>query len=67
MVVLRRLRRVRESRFVTQRELAAKAGVSHGTVVRLERGADARLVTARKLAAALAVEPSDLVGDDQPD
>lgn len=55
------LRQWRESRLLTQAELAAKAGVSRDTVVKIETGKQAaRFATVRKLAAALGVEPTDL-------
>ena len=57
-----RLRELRESRFLTQEELAKAAGITVITVSRIERGvAEARLRTVRKLAAALGVEPAELV------
>jgi transcriptional regulator with XRE-family HTH domain len=55
------LRQVRIARLLTQKELAAAAGVSFTTVSRLERGdVPAELRTVRKLAAALGVEPAAL-------
>jgi DNA-binding XRE family transcriptional regulator len=55
------LREWRESRLMTQAELAAKAGVSRDTVVKIETGKqDARFATVRKLAAALGIEPKSL-------
>ena len=62
MPVLARLRQIREGRALSQRDLAAAAGVSQATVVHAEKGDDARHVTAGKLAAALGVEPADLMG-----
>ena len=57
-----RLREFRESRFLTQEELARSAGLTVITVSRIERGvADARFSTIRKLATALGVEPQELV------
>ena len=58
---LPRLRQVRERKLMTIRELAATAGVSTNTVVRLERGLPAEFRTVRKLAEALRVEPQDLM------
>ncbi len=56
------LRRIRESKFMTQAELSQKSGVSRVTIVRLEGGGeDARFSTIRKLAHALDVEPGQLV------
>ena len=57
-----RLREVRERRFVTQEELAARTGMSRATISRLESGLQRpRISTVRKLAAALGVAPEDLV------
>jgi transcriptional regulator with XRE-family HTH domain len=62
--MLRELRRIRESKFLTQQELADRAGVALITVNRLEGGrSEARFPTVRKLAAALGVEPAQLVGE----
>jgi len=61
---LPRLREVRESKLVTQAELAAKAGVSEATIVRVEHGQSMpRFSTIRKLARALNVDPAALIGD----
>lgn len=60
-----KLREVREAKFVTQVELAKKAGVSETTIVRLEAGThNPRVSTVRKLAVALGVKPAALVADD---
>ena len=57
------LRRLRERRYLTQRELAAKAGVSADTIVKLEQDRwEPRLRTIRKLAEALDVHPDELSG-----
>lgn len=57
-----RLRDVRKRRGLTQRELAAAAGVSVSLIKKLEQGEqDTRVETARKLAAALRVETTVLV------
>lgn len=45
---------------LSQRELAARAGVSPATIVRLENGHDAHHKTVRKLAEALGISPRDL-------
>ena len=56
------LREIRESRFLTQRELATKAGLTVATVSRLETGKRRpHFTTVRKLAAALGVRPEALV------
>jgi transcriptional regulator with XRE-family HTH domain len=53
---------------MTQRELAAVAGVSLASLNRLEHeGRPAAASTVRKLAAALSVEPADLMPPDQGD
>jgi transcriptional regulator with XRE-family HTH domain len=60
---LARLRHIRESKFLSQTELAERAGVAVTTVSRIESGKEeARYATTRKLAAALEVEPAQLVG-----
>lgn len=64
MPILHGLRRLRELKVMSQRELAAKAGVSPATVVRAERGEVARFVTVRRLAEALGVPPEALVSDE---
>jgi transcriptional regulator with XRE-family HTH domain len=59
---LTRLRELRDSAFLTQRELAERAGLTQASVARLETGKHrARPTTARRLAAALGVEPKELV------
>ena len=56
-----RLKEWRERRLLTQRELAAKVGMSAGQVNRIERGIhQPRLSTIRKLAEALGVTPDEL-------
>lgn len=60
---LTRLREVRESRFLTQGELAERSGVSRQTINRIEQGdIEPRFRTIRQLARALDVEPAELVG-----
>ncbi len=64
---MRKLKRLREDRVLSQRELARLAGLAQGTVWRIENGCpDARTSTIRKLAGALGVEPRELRkgGDD---
>jgi transcriptional regulator with XRE-family HTH domain len=59
-----RLKELREARFLTQRELAEKAGVALATITRVELGQVVpNFSTIRKLAAALGVEPQELVPD----
>ncbi len=66
-----RLKAVRESKYLSQRELAEKAGVTPVTVSRLEKGdgvgSNASLPMVRRLAEALGVEPGELVqeGDEK--
>lgn len=58
-----KLRRLREERVLSQRELAREARLAYGTVWRIENGhLNARPATIRKLAGALGVEPKELVG-----
>ena len=57
-----RLREVRESKLLTQVELAKLARLSEATIVRIEAAQhEPRISTIRKLAAALGVEPGELV------
>lgn len=57
-----KLKKLREERVFSQRELARMAGLTHATVWRLENGFDqARPGTIRKLAEALGVEPKELI------
>ena len=57
-----RLKELREARFMTQRELAARAGVGLVTIVRLEKDRqEPTFQTIKRLAAALEVDPNDLV------
>ena len=61
-----KLRRLRDERYLSHRELATEAGVSPTTVLNLELGrgkGDTQRRTIRKLAKALNVEPADLVED----
>jgi transcriptional regulator with XRE-family HTH domain len=60
------LRRARQRRALTMRELADAAGVGLQTIWRLENGAtpDVRMSTLRKLALALGVEPAELLADE---
>jgi transcriptional regulator with XRE-family HTH domain len=56
------LRKLRQMRVLTLRELEEERGVSYNTIWRLENGyRQARPSTIRKLAAALGVDPAKLV------
>jgi DNA-binding XRE family transcriptional regulator len=57
------LLRLRKESFLSQRDLAQKAGVSPTTIMHLETGesVDPRLSTVRKIAEALGVDPNSLV------
>ncbi len=60
-----KLKRLREERVLSQRELAREAKLTHTTVWRLENGFEkAHPRTIRKLARVLEVEPKDLVKGD---
>jgi HTH-type transcriptional regulator, competence development regulator len=62
MALGKRVRRLREERFLSPSELAEKAGISRNTLYRIESGQFAAYPkTVRKLAEALGVEPTDLV------
>jgi HTH-type transcriptional regulator, competence development regulator len=62
VVKLTRLRWQRERRALSQKELAATAGVSPVTISRIENGRDEpQPATIRKLAKALGVNPADLM------
>lgn len=56
-----RLQQIRETRALSRKDLADKAGVNESTIYRAERG-ETRLrpSTIRKLAEALGVEPDEL-------
>src|SRR5215210_43772 len=57
-----KLKRLREDRVLSQRELAQRASLTHVTVWRLENGfTEAHAQTIRKLAEVLEVEPRELV------
>ena len=59
-----RLRKVRDKRLLSQRELAERAGLSPTTILKLESGRvdEPHPRTIRKLADALKVDPDELVG-----
>ena len=66
MTFAENLRRLRVERFLSQRELARRAGLHPVTLTRLEAGAAAPSTrTVRGLAAALGVEPRDLTAPDE--
>jgi transcriptional regulator with XRE-family HTH domain len=61
-VDVQKLKRLREDRVLSQRELARMANLAYGTVWRLENGyPEARTSTIRKIAGALQVEPKELL------
>ena len=56
------LKKLRESKGLSQRELARRSGVHHATINRLEKGNDRpSFKDAKKLADALAVDPKELI------
>jgi transcriptional regulator with XRE-family HTH domain len=59
-----RLRKVRDRRLLSQRELAERASLSPTTILKLESGRvkEPHPRTIRKLADALEVDPSELIG-----
>jgi len=60
-----RLKELRESNFLTQRELAEKAKVGVATIVRIEKGQQTpTFKTIKRLAKALDVPPSELAPPD---
>ena len=62
------LKRLREDRVLSQRELARMAGLTHVTVWRLENGfTEAHAQTIRKIAKALGVEPRELTKQEERD
>ncbi len=61
-VDVQKLKKLREDRVLSQRELARMADLAYGTVWRIENGfPEARTGTIRKLAGVLGVEPRELV------
>ena len=60
----RNLKRIREARVFSRRELAEQSGVDESTIYRAERGqTKLRPSTVRKLAQALGVPPDELLGE----
>ena len=61
-----KVRITRERAFLSQRELADKAGLNHNTVWRIEGSgvAEVHPRTIRKIAEALSVEPASLVPEE---
>ena len=61
-----KVRSAREKRFLSQRELASKAGVNHNTIWRIEGGDSVEVHprTIRKIAEALSVDPASLVPEE---
>lgn len=60
------LKTMRLRRLMTQRELAARAGLTVASVSRIETGATrARISTVWRLAEALNVDPDDLLANDE--
>jgi DNA-binding XRE family transcriptional regulator len=65
---LPQLRRLRQRRALSQRDLAKLADVTERTIRRLETGeTNSRPSTTRKLAKALRVRPEELMGPDEVD
>ena len=57
-----RLRELREARFLSQQDLASRAGIARSTVIGIETGRrQPTWQTLRRLADALRVEPGELV------
>ena len=62
-VIGAKLKRIREDRLLSHRELAKRAGVSPTTVINLEnsQGNNPQLRTIRKIAEALGVDPFEFI------
>jgi transcriptional regulator with XRE-family HTH domain len=60
-----KLRRLRNERLLSQRELAEKAGLSPTTILKLEAGRveESHPRTVRKLVRALDISPAELLGE----
>jgi len=65
MLVLTKLKQIRQRKGFSQRDLAKRSGVAQATISHLEKGREARFVTMNALARALEVEPEALVGEGQ--
>jgi transcriptional regulator with XRE-family HTH domain len=66
----RKLRTLREGRFLTRDELADLVGMHRDSIGRIERGdwpGGSQIPTIRSLAEALGVDPSEIVEDSKPD
>jgi transcriptional regulator with XRE-family HTH domain len=61
MPVLTQLRRIRQEQALSQRDLAARSGVTQVTIIHAEKGGETRPSTLRRLAAALNVSPRELI------
>ncbi len=59
--VVYNIRELRRKHLLTQRELAAKVGISYSVISRIEGGDRTRARTVRALAAALHVTPEELL------
>jgi transcriptional regulator with XRE-family HTH domain len=65
-VNIQRLRELRRQKVLSMRELEEMSGVSYNTIWRLENGVTgARPRTIRKIAQALAVDPAELVKEEE--
>ena len=61
-VDVQKLKKLREDKVLSQRELAREADLAYGTVWRIENGySEVHPSTIRKLAVVLGVEPKELV------
>jgi HTH-type transcriptional repressor of puuD len=64
---LPRLREIRETQGMSQRRLAALAGITQAALFRLETGeTDPRLSTLRQIAKALGVTVGEIIGETKP-
>jgi transcriptional regulator with XRE-family HTH domain len=63
MPTLPNLRALRESRALTQADLAKLCGTRQPAIARLEAGRPSRISTIRKLARVLRCRPADLIGE----